>query len=212
MSGLSDILSSALGKQLIEGSSSKLGIDKETAATAMSAAIPMILGAMKNNASRPETAEGFLKAVSNERHSSPNTLDNLSSLLGGGGADQLINEGSKILGHLFGGQTSNAAGVLGKTSGLDANSASKLMQMAAPIVLGYLGKNAMQSGARNSEGISSLLGGLLGDQQDSILDSVSRVQDFDNNDSSIEDIAGMLMGGSKGRGGILGGLMNNLFK
>ena len=78
-----------------------------------------------------------------------------------------------------------------KTSGLDANSASKLMQMAAPIVLGYLGKNAMQSGARNSEGISSLLGGLLGDQQDSILDSVSRVQDFDNNDSSIEDIAGM---------------------
>jgi len=213
VSGILELLNSPLGKNLIEGSSKQLGLSPETTASALGAAMPMILGAMKNNAVKPEGASGLLKAFGNEQHSSGSLLENLSSVLGGSGIDtNVLSDGSKILGHLFGGQQNNAAEVVGKSSGLDMNTAASLMKIAAPLVMAYLGKNAMQKGVSNEQGVMGMLDNFLGnDNKDQLLNSVAKIQDFDNNDDTTDDIAKVLSG-LGGNSGILGGILGNFLK
>ncbi len=206
MSGILDLLSSDAGKQLINGVSGQLGLNKASAASAFGAAIPMILGAMGNNASSSGGAASLLKALGGSNHSSGGMLDNLGSILGGSGIDDnVMKDGGNILGHVFGGQEGNAAEAVSKSSGIDLNAAMSLMKTAAPFVMGYLGKQAMSKGVSNQSGISDLLGGLLGDDNDNQKDMASKLQGFDNNDLSIDDIAGLMTSGGKS-GGILGTL------
>jgi len=68
MGGLLDLLNSDLGKNLISGASKQLGQNKGQTTSALSAALPLILGAMKNNASTPKGADGLLRALSNSNH------------------------------------------------------------------------------------------------------------------------------------------------
>ncbi|MDZ7614883.1 MAG: DUF937 domain-containing protein [Flavobacteriaceae bacterium] len=211
--GIADLLNSPIGKNLIDGTSKQLGLNPEMAASALSSAMPMILGAMKNNAAKPEGAAGLLKAFGSDTHKSGGILDNLSSILGGNNIDSnVLDDGSKILGHLFGGQENNAAEVVGKSSGLDMNSAASLMKIAAPLVMGYLGKNALQKGVSNEQGVMGLLDNFLGnDNKDELLKSVGKIQDFDNNDDTTDDIANVLSG-LGGNRGILGGILGNFLK
>jgi hypothetical protein len=213
MAGIQDLLNSQIGKELIGGTSSQLNINPQIAATALNAAMPMILGAMKNNAAKPEGAAGLLKAFGSEKHSSGGILDQLSTVLGGNGIDQnVMTEGSKILGHLFGNQQSNAAEVVGKSSGLDMNTAESLLKIAAPLVMGYMGRNALQKSASNEQDVMGLLDDFLGDDnKEELLQSVGKIQDFDNNDDTTDDIA-KVFSGLGGNRGILGGLLGNLFK
>lgn len=213
MIGISDLLNSQIGKDLIEGTSKQLNLNPQTAATALSAAMPMILGAMKNNAAKPEGAAGLLKAFGSDTHRNGGILDDLSNILGGNNIDSnVLTDGSKILGHLFGGQENNAAEVVGKSSGLDMNSAASLMKIAAPLVMGYLGKNALQKGVSNEQGVMGLLDNFLGnDNRDELLNSVAKIQDFDNNDDTTDDLANVLSG-LGGNRGILGGILGNFFK
>ncbi len=206
MSGILDLLSSDAGKQLINGASGQLGLNKASAASALGAAMPMILGAMGNNASSSGGASSLLKALGGSNHSSGGMLDNLGSILGGSSIDdKVMKDGGNILGHVFGGQEGNAAKAVSKASGIDLNAAMGLMKTAAPFVMGYLGKQAMSKGVSDQNGISDLLGGLLGDDNDNQKDMASKLQGFDNNDLSIDDIAGLMTGGGKS-GGLLGSL------
>ena len=208
MGGILDLLQSDIGKTLISGAGQQLNLDKGSTTAAMSSAIPLILGALKNNASTPDGASGLLRALGSSQHSGGGVMDRLGSILGGDNIDDdVMQDGSKILGHVFGGQEKNAANVIGNTSGIDMKSAMKVMQVAAPIVMSYLGRKSSNEGVSDQKGLDSLLGGLLGGTEQKI---ASKVQGFDNNDSSIEDIAGMLLG--KGSGGGIGSLLGGFLK
>ena len=205
MSGILDLLNSDAGKQLINGASSQLGLDKANAASALGAAIPLILGGMQNNASTSSGAASLLGALGNSKHNG-GILDNLGSILGGSNIDdEVLTDGGNILGHVFGGQEQNAANAISKSSGIDLNAAMGLMKTAAPFIMGYLGKQAMSKGVSDQNGVSDLLGGLLGDDNDNQKDMASKLQGYDNNDLSIDDIAGLLTGGGNS-GGLLGTL------
>ena len=105
MNGILDLINSDMGQQLISGAGTQIGLDKTTTSSAMSTAIPLILGAMKNNSGSAEGAASLLGALDNSKHSSGSMLDNLGSILGGDSIDQdVIDDGGNILGHLFGGQ------------------------------------------------------------------------------------------------------------
>ncbi|MDH3322026.1 MAG: DUF937 domain-containing protein [Flavobacteriaceae bacterium] len=207
MNGILDLLNSDSGKQLINGSSKQLGINKANAASALGAAIPLILGAMQNNASSPNGAKGLLGALGNSRHNG-SIMDNLEGILGGDKIDDdVLADGGNILGHIFGGQQENAANAVGKTSGIDLSSVMNIMKVAAPFVMGYLGKNAMKNGVSDQNGLSGLLGGLLGDDNDNQKELAHKLQDFDNNDFSVDDIAGLMKGDSDSK---TGGFFNSL--
>jgi hypothetical protein len=211
--GIQDLLNSEIGKNLIDGASKQLNLSPQTAATALSAAMPMIMGAMKNNAAKPEGAAGLLQAFGSDQHRSGGILDQLSNILGGDSIDSnVLTDGSKILGHLFGGQQNNAAEVVGKSSGIDMKSAASLLSIAAPLVMGYLGKNARQQGVSNEQGVMGLLDNFLGNEnKEELLNSVAKIQDFDNNDDTTDDIASVLSG-LGGNTGMIGGILNSFFK
>ena len=76
MASILDLLNSDIGKSLINGTSQQLGQDKGKTTTALNAALPLILGAMKNSAKTPEGAAGLLSALGNEKHGG-GILDNL---------------------------------------------------------------------------------------------------------------------------------------
>ena len=211
MSGILDLLNSPIGKTLINGASQQLGQGKQQTASALSTALPLILGAMKNNASTPDGAAGLLKALGNDKHSG-GILENLGSVLGGGGIDtDVLQDGAGILGHVFGGKEENVAQAVSKSSGMDLGSAMNILKVAGPVLMGVLGKQTRQQGVNNQSGIGNVLGGLLGGQEKQQQSIVNRLLDADGDGSIIDDVAGMLLsGGGKKKSG-LGGLLGGLF-
>mgnify|MGYP001026934266 FL=1 len=186
MAGLLDLLNSDLGKTLVNNASSQLGQDKAKTASALSAALPLILGAMKNNASTPQGAEGLLGALSGKHDGS--LLDNLGGLLGN---SDVLSDGAGILGHVFGGKQQNVANAVSKKSGMDVNSVMNLLQMAAPFVMAYLGKEKRSKNVNDGNGIGDLLGALLGGGAQQEQSLITKILDADGDGSVIDDLIGM---------------------
>jgi len=212
MSGILDLLNSEMGQQLVNGAGKQMGLDSKSTTSALSTAMPLILGALKNNSNSAEGSAQLLGALNSPAHSGGARLDNMSSILGGDSIDQdVLDDGANILGHVFGGQESNAANALSKSSGLDMNSAMNMLKVAAPFIMSYLGKQTKDNNVSESGGLGDMLGSLLGSQGGDMASMASLIQGFNGNDSSIDDIAGMLGGGGKSAGG-LGGLISGFLK
>lgn len=211
MSGILDLLQGPMGKMLINGAGKQLGMGEAKAGSAIQTALPLILGAMKNNASSSDGAAGLLKALGKDTHSG-GILDNLSSVLGGGGIDDdVMQDGAGILGHVFGGKEENVAQAVSKSSGVDLGQAMNILKVAAPFIMGYLGKEKRSQGITDQNGIGDLLGGMLGGGQKQSQGLVNQLLDADGDGSIIDDVAGMLLSGDNKKKGSLGGLLGGLF-
>lgn len=142
-------------------------------------------------------------------------LDNLDGVFGGGVNEEVKQDGLGILGHVLGGSQNNAVKALSDKSGLDTNSVMQILQVAAPILLAYLGKQKQQKNIDSTSGLDDLLGGLMGGgkqpQQQKQQSMIESLLDGNNDGSVIDDIAGMVLGGSNkksgGIGDILGGFL-----
>lgn len=209
MSGILDLLGSDLGKSIISGVAGSTGNDTNKTSSVLTMALPVLMKAMQRNASTPEGAEGLMGAISGKHNGS--ILDNLGGLFGGGVDDEVKNDGSKILNHVLGAKQQGVEKVLGEKSGLDAGSIANILKVAAPILMGVIGKQAQQQNVSSSNGIGDLLGGLLGgnsaDKEQSFLESIL---DADGDGSIVDDVAGMVLGNASKKGG-LGGLLGGLF-
>ena len=209
MAGILDLLNSDLGKTIISGVAGSTGNDTNKTSSVLTMALPVLMKAMQRNASTPQGAEGLMGAIQGKHNGS--ILDNLGGLFGGGVNDDVKQDGEKILGHVLGAKQQGVDKILGEKSGLDAGSVANILKVAAPILMGVLGNQAKQQKVSSSNGIGDLLGGMLGgnspQQEQSFLESIL---DADGDGSVIDDVAGMVLGGSKKKGG-LGGLLGGLF-
>lgn len=208
MAGLLDLLNSPMGKQLISGVAGQTNQPENKTADVLSMAMPLLLGAMKKNVSSPEGAQGLMSALSSKHNGS--ILDNLGGLFNGGVDDNVMQDGAGILGHLFGGKQANVENALSQKSGLDAGSIAQILKIAAPIVMGMIGKQTAQSNVNDSSGMNALLGSMLGGQPKENQSLITTLLDADGDGSILDDVAGMVMGGSQKKGG-LGGLLGGLF-
>ncbi len=214
MAGLMDLLNSEMGRQIISGVSSETKQPADKTASVLSMGLPILMGAMKRNASTPEGAAGLMGALNGKHDGS--ILDNLGGLFGGGVNENVKQDGLGILGHVLGGSQANVASALSNKSGMDTNTVMQILQVAAPILLGYLGKQKQQQNVTSENGIGDLLGGLMGGsaeqpKQQSLIESIL---DGDGDGSIVDDIAGMVFGGggNKGNsGGGIGDLLGGLF-
>lgn len=209
MSGLASLLNSDLGRQIIGGISNQTGTSESNTANVLSMALPLLTGAMKKNVSTPQGAQGLLGAI-NSKHSG-GILDNLGGFFEGGVDQSSINDGAGILGHLLGSKQSNVENALSSKTGLDAGTISQILKIAAPIVLGYLGKETRQNNISDQGGLNSLLGSMLGGQPQENQSLISSLIDSDGDGSVLDDVAGMVIGSNKKKGGI-GGMLGGLFK
>ena len=133
MTSLTDDLLSQLQGQPLAQMSQQLGLPESQTADAVSAALPLLLGALGRNASQPQGAEALFGALQKD-HAGLDLGSVLGSVLGGGG------QGGQILGHIFGDRDQTAAQGLGTTTGLGGDRANMLLKVLAPIVLAYLAK------------------------------------------------------------------------
>lgn len=203
MSGILDLLNSDLGKQLIGSASKEIGETPEKTSSAITSALPLLLGAMKNNVASAEGASGLLGALTGGKHDG-SILDNLGSLAGN---SDVLKDGAGILGHVFGGKEQNIAKAVGAKSGISLGSAANLLKMVAPVIMGFLGKQTRESNVTDASGISNVLGSLLGGSANKEQSLVTQLLDADGDGSVIDDIIGMATKGKKGGlGGLLGGL------
>lgn len=208
MSGLLDLLNSPMGKQLISGVAGQTGQPESKTADVLSMAMPLLLGAMKKNVSSPQGAQGLMSALSSKHDGS--ILDNLGGLFGGGVDESVMNDGAGILGHVFGGKQPQVENALSQKSGMDASSIANILKIAAPIVMGFLGKQKAQSNVGDANGLNGLLGGMLGGQPQQNQSLITTLLDADGDGSILDDVAGMVINGGKKKGG-LGGLLGGLF-
>src|SRR5690606_19090522 len=209
MASILDLLSSDLGKQLISGASAQTGQSEDKTANVLSMALPVILGAMQRNAATPQGAQSLNNALNDNRHDG-SILDQLGGLLGGGSTDSnLLNDGAGILKHVLGGNQQKVEQNISKTSGVDAGSVAQIIKMAAPILMSVLGSQKRKDNVGES-GIGDLLGSVLGKNTNHDQSLLTTLLDADGDGSVIDDVAGMVMGGNKKKGGI-GGLLGSLF-
>ena len=170
--------------------------------------MPLILGAMKRNAATPDGAASLNSALENNKHDG-SLLDNLGGLLSGGGLDDLMSDGGGILGHVLGGKQERVEQTISKTSGVDAGSVGQIIKMAAPIIMGILGSQKRKDNV-SQNGLGDLLGSVLGSQSTNDQSLIETLLDADGDGSVIDDVAGMVLGGNKKKGG-LGGMLGGLF-
>ena len=210
MAGILDLLDSDLGKSIVSGVSGQTGQSKSKTSSVLTMALPVLMQAMKRNASTPQGAEGLLSALNNKHDGG--ILDDLGGLFSGGVNPEVMSDGGKILGHVLGNKQQNVTNALSMKSGMESGAVADILKVAAPIVMGFLGKQQRQRRVTNQNGLEGLLGGLLKgnspQQEQSFLESML---DADGDGNVIDDVAGMVLGSGKKKGG-LGGLLGGLFK
>lgn len=150
---LLDTVLGALGQEQTRNISQQIGAEPSQTAAGIQAALPLLLSGLSHNASQPGGAQNLLGALQGHDGQS------LDKLREGGQVD--TQEGQKIVQHVFGGQTEQAAQAVSHSSGLDMSSATQLLSTLAPLVMGALGRHQSQGGL-DANGLGSLLSGEAG--------------------------------------------------
>ncbi len=152
---LLESLQSYLTPGVIHSASSLVGESESSTRQTMNGAVAGVLHGITNMASSREGAGNLTSLVREGGFSS--SLDNMGSLLGGGNATtNMLSSGQQLLGKIFGNNASSVAEAVGKSGGVRTASATKLMSLAAPLVMGVLGKRAAAQ-RLDSSGLANLL-------------------------------------------------------
>ena len=203
MASILDLLNIQMGEELVKKASSKTSEDKGKVTSALGMALPLILGAMKRNTKDPEGAENLNKALQSEKHNG-DVLNNLDEK----DAEELTGEGSKILNHVLGSRQSGISKTIAGALNMDETSVNKILEMAAPVIMGLLGQQKRKDNV-GASGLSGLLGSVMGSNSSHDQSLVETLLDADGDGSVIDDVAGMVLGGKKGKkgGSLLGGML-----
>ena len=160
MSSLTDDIFSQLSGPLLQQISQQLGTGQAQTAGAISAALPMILGAMGRNTSQSGGADALLGALGRDHNGGCDLGDILGAVLGGQQSRQTDGQGQ--LAHIFGSQLPRAEAGLGQATGLGNDKAQMLLKILAPIVMAYLAKRMLGGG---NQGSAQDLGNILGQER-----------------------------------------------
>ncbi|MFK8008501.1 MAG: DUF937 domain-containing protein [Saprospiraceae bacterium] len=154
---LLDMLKDQIGDAVISQAGSYLGADNSGVKSAMGAALPSILGSLISSGSTSQGSKGLIDMITKGGHDG-SVFDNLGNVLGGGDTTSgFLNSGSGILKSLMGNKLGSVVDIISSVSGLNKGSSSSIMSMAAPLVMGMVGKY-IKSKALDAMGLSKFLG------------------------------------------------------
>jgi hypothetical protein len=144
-----------LMKQLTSGDTlsligKKAGADDKSVKSTLEMGLPMLLGAMNKNASKPDGLSAIMKAMSQAGSTDP--MKNITGLLGA--SDSV--PGSDMLSSLLGSSTQPISQAISTSSGLSSGIVGKILAMALPLLMSSLSKNLGKNIAPGD--LSKLLG------------------------------------------------------
>jgi hypothetical protein len=171
--------------------------------------LPLLLGGLTRNAATPDGAAALDQALSRDHDGS--LLDAPHQAVTNPNA---FNAGG-ILGHIFGQRQAPIQQGVAKATGIDLQSAGKVLMMLAPIVMAGLAR------ARSAQGAGASAGSVLQGEQSNLerqvpgLGGLASILDRNHDGNVADDIAniasGQLGGLTSGSSGGLGGLLGGIF-
>ena len=205
MTSLTQGLAAQLSGAPVQQIAQQLGVSPSQAQGAIATALPLLVGALGNNASQPQGAQALFGAL--QDHSGGDITSVLGSVLGGamgGASGQGDDTVGRMLGHIFGGQQQQATQGLGQATGLGSDKTQMLLRILAPIVMAYLANHmfgGQQQQAVAQDSGPQGLGDILGRE----VEQMGQPQG-----GGLGDLLGQVLGGggnAGGLGGILGGIL-----
>jgi hypothetical protein len=168
----------------------------------------LLIGGLSRNAATPDGAAALDQALTRDHAASP-LLDTPHEAISNPNA---FNAGG-ILGHIFGQRQSPVQQGVAKASGIDLQSAGKVLMILAPIVMASLAR------ARSAQGANASAGQVLQNEQQHIerqvpgIGGLASILDR-NHDGNIADDIANLAGGQLGSlggglGNVLGGILGD---
>ncbi|MGK2864857.1 MAG: DUF937 domain-containing protein [Chitinophagaceae bacterium] len=157
MENVTQLLLSQIGEDGLENLASKAGAGKVQVTQAMESAVPTLLNAISTNTRSTSGANNFLDALDRDHDGS--ILDNINGHL----QNPAKANGTGILKHVLGKNRSAVENQLSGQSGLSSGSIGNIMEMVAPLLMGFLGRQKKQINSVFSpdkiSGVMSSLGG-----------------------------------------------------
>ena len=155
---LMDLAKTALTPDLMQKVSALIGESPANTQKAVDGAIPSVLAGLLNFASsNPEGPARLISLLTQGNYTG--LLGNLSGLLSGGSSTQdLLKTGKDLLGIIFGGRLGALTDLVANSSGIKSTSASSLLSLIAPLLLGLIGRETASQGLNASSLVSLLLG------------------------------------------------------
>ena len=191
MNLLSVLLKTLMADGAISALAKKTGIGSAALKKLLPLAIPLLLKAMTNNASSQSGVQSLLGALT--QHTSTKSMPEQIAE-----ADQV--DGSKILGHILGGNAASEFNGLAAQTGLSANEVSSALSGIAPALLSGLSAATSSSGAAGKVDLSDGLD--LGD--------VMAMLGGGQSAASGGGLLGSLLGGGQSSAPAAGGLLGSL--
>jgi hypothetical protein len=148
-----------------------VGGNEKGVQSALSMVLPILMGSMAKNASTPSGADTLIKTLTQTGASNP--LDNLGGFLGKPEASG----GSGMVNMLLGNQMGAIQNAISQKTGLPSAIIGKIIAIAAPIIMGYVGKMFTEQ-KMDQKGLSSLLGEQLKMVMQSSPEAATMVKQF----------------------------------
>lgn len=174
---LADLIFQAQGGGAVRQLSEQFGLGEDQTQSAISALLPMLSGALRQNASTEGGLEGLLGALQTGHHE--RYVDDPASLA----SPETVADGNGILSHLFGSKevSREVANRASAQTGVGADILKQMLPLVAGMVMGGLSKQTGHGAALGQQA-----GGGGG-----ILDMLTPMLDQDRDGSAVDDILGM---------------------
>lgn len=178
-----NLMKQLLSEENLPALSKSVGGDDKAVKSALDMGLPLLLGSMSNNASKPGGADMLMKMMTQTGSSNP--MDNISNHL----SNPEAAGGSGMVSSLFGSQMVPIQNAISQKTGLPPAAVGKLIAIVTPMIIGHVGKMSMQQNM-DPKGLSNL----LGDQSKMAMQS----------SPDAANLAKQLLTAQEGSGGIMG--------
>ena len=154
---LMDMAKSYLTNELVSKASGALGESEGGISKILSAAVPSLIGSIADKASTSHGAQEVAKMAA-DQHSS-GLLGSLGNFFGGDNSSSMLSSGGGIISSLLGGGQGNMlTSLISNFAGAKSSTVTTLLSMAAPAILGMIGKHTTENNVPVS-GLGSLMSG-----------------------------------------------------
>ena len=149
-----NLVKDQISDQMLEQIKGTLGNEGPKTSVAIGSFLPAILSGVTNLAGSSAGADKLYNTVNRQDEG---MLDNIGSMMREGQSSAILDQGSNLLGSMFGSSGVDKLGsVLSAFSGVSRGNSTSLMGILAPLVIGVI-KRKFMGGVSNASGLASLL-------------------------------------------------------
>jgi hypothetical protein len=191
MNNLFDIITGSIDEQTIETISKKANLSPAQTKDISNGVLGTIFSGLAKQAANPDKAQAITQAAKDHDSS---ILDNITRALQDGSID--LNDGKKILGHIFGSSQNTIASSIAKETGVQSNQIGNIMEMLAPLALSAINKGQTSTNGNNLIELLTQSGQSANDNSSLPMQIVTSLLD-QNGDGSLDvnDVISAVTGG-----------------